>query len=295
VEQNISYAEIDCVKVTKKLIQHVENVTSKIREFMEKNPNDTQPADSIQYPGKVDHVTCMVIRVGRSNFRQREADLRDLVVRLRHPTYGLTKEAEGTQKGTFKGRDLVHWISKDPEYSEIKCDFGQDLMNFNYIGPVTANDSFIYETFNQDLLYQFKVSAPIMTHRDWKIILQGTSRRTYQKGHILIKQGTDQNQIYQLLFGTCHIERIAPGTKERTIYLGTIGPPQTTGEVSLLIGTKASASVIADSDEVEVLILERNFINIMLVRYPDMAGRFYHYLASVLARRLNYHESGEKD
>jgi len=268
-----------------------------IREFMELHPNDPQPADSKGYPGKVDHVTCLVIRVGRSNFRQREADLRDLVVRLRHPTYGLTKEAEGTQKETFKGSDLVHWISKDPEYSvKQHIDFCQDLMNFNYIGPVTANDSFIYETFNPELLYQFKVSAPIMTHRDWKIILQASSRRTYRKGEFIIKQGTDQNQIYQLLFGSCHIERTPLGGKDRAVRnLGTIGPPQTIGEVSLLTGSKATASVIADSDEVEVLILERNFINIMLVRYPDMAGRFYHYLASVLARRLNYHESGEKD
>jgi hypothetical protein len=269
---------------------------------MEGNPSNTQPSDTSSYPGKVDHVTCLVIRAGRTNFRQREADLRDLVVRLRHPTYGLTKEAEGTQKGTFKGTDLVHWISKDPEYSEQKVDFCQDLMNFNYICPVTANDSFIYETFNPDLLYQFKVSAPIMTHRDWKIILQGTTRRTYQRGDVIIRQATEQNQIYQLLFGTCHIERkvilnqeIKIATprqgKEITLNLGTIGPPQTTGEVSLLIGTKASASVIADSNEVEVLILERNFINIMFVRYPDMAGRFYHYLASVLARRLNFHEA----
>jgi len=73
--------------------------------------------------------------------------------------------------------------------------------------------------------------------------------------------------------------------------LGTIGPPQTLGELSVLTGNKASASVIADSEEVEVLVLETSFMNIMFVRYPDMVGRFYHYLASIMARRLSFHEA----
>jgi len=49
--------------------------------------------------------------------------------------------------------------------------------------------------------------------------------------------------------------------------------------------------VIADSEEVEVLDIDKGFIDVMFVRYPDMAGRFYHYLASVLARRLIFHET----
>jgi len=80
-------------------------------------------------------------------------------------------------------------------------------------------------------------------------------------------------------------------TSGNSIPLGTIAPPQTFGEVSMLIDGKASSSVIANTDEVEVIVLDKNFINIMFVRYPDMAGRFYHYLASVLARRLSFHES----
>jgi len=181
-------------------------------------------------------------------------------------------------------------------------------------------------------LYQFKSHEPILTRRDWEIILQGTQRKTYQKGNVIIKEGTTQQQIYQLTYGICRIEKIVKshrkgvvrkGTEKvdkksassmplrqnsdsslpsartgklahsitHVIQLGTIGAPQTFGEVSMLIDGHASASVIADTDEVEVIVLDKNFINIMFVRFPDMAGRFYHYLASVLARRLSFHES----
>jgi len=81
--------------------------------------------------------------------------------------------------------------------------------------------------------------------------------------------------------------------KPPTQILGRIGPPQTLGEISLLLGGSATASVIADSDEVEVLDIEKGFIDVMFVRYPDMAGRFFHYLASVLARRLIFHETSD--
>jgi len=93
--------------------------------------------------------------------------------------------------------------------------------------------------------------------------------------------------------GNFKIEDIRQQQNEKiTQYvLGTVGPPQTLGELSVLMGSKASASVIADSDEVEVLVLEKSFMNIMFVRYPDMVGRFYHYLASIMARRLSFHEA----
>jgi CRP-like cAMP-binding protein len=68
---------------------------------------------------------------------------------------------------------------------------------------------------------------------------------------------------------------------------------ETFGEVSFLFSqktaAKASASVVADS-QVDLYIIEGSWINILFVKYPGMAGRFYHYLASVLAHRLKKQE-----
>jgi len=60
------------------------------------------------------------------------------------------------------------------------------------------------------------------------------------------------------------------------------------GEMSFLEGGAATASVIADEDAVDMYIIEGYFINIVFVKYPDLAGRFYCYIASVHISLLPY-------
>lgn len=53
--------------ITTKLIQHCTEVTRKAREFMENNPNKKQPTDYIEFPGKMDHTTCVTFVVGHKS------------------------------------------------------------------------------------------------------------------------------------------------------------------------------------------------------------------------------------
>ena len=77
------------------------------------------------------------------------------------------------------------------------------------------------------------------------------------------------------------------------LEVSTMSENETFGEISFLFSRKspfkASASVVADTD-VELYIIEGSWVNILFVKYPGMAGRFYHYLASVLAHRLKKQE-----
>ncbi len=57
------------------------------------------------------------------------------------------------------------------------------------------------------------------------------------------------------------------------------------GEISFLEGNVASASVIADEDA-DVYIINGSFIDNLLRAEPALAGRFYHFLACNLSRRL---------
>jgi len=52
------------VSITARLIHHCQEVTRKAREFMENNPNKKQPTDYIEFPGKMDHTTCVTFVVG---------------------------------------------------------------------------------------------------------------------------------------------------------------------------------------------------------------------------------------
>eukprot|EP01125_Pyxidicula_operculata_P011412 TRINITY_DN3738_c2_g1_i3.p1 TRINITY_DN3738_c2_g1~~TRINITY_DN3738_c2_g1_i3.p1 ORF type:complete len:1577 (+),score=500.93 TRINITY_DN3738_c2_g1_i3:781-5511(+) len=420
---NTSCNEPSCI-VTR-ILEHCKHITQSTRDYMENNPTGAQPTDHKLFPGKVDHTTCVVFKVGKTSFRQTEVDLEDLVLRLRHP-HDKKENIQGfaNSTATFKGTELVSWLEHDQNDTKKitttipQPDIPQSLLNFNYISPVTSSDSFIYETFQPDVLYQFKVKEPMMNNNDWKILLETTITKNFKKGDIIIKEGSIQTTIYQITYGTCRIEKLVKNQKNKkvlsivyetnkktvsikpsvTLYnilekfcdnhnlvldefeaydvnndkievdtlltdiygsqvtlvmkndkgqsnsnnpdkrtkdkrdkelkttkkqrvddlssffpkkekksnnsaekpqvmaLGTIGAPQTFGELSVLGGGgRASATVIAESEEVQVMILDTNLANAMFVRFPDMAGRFYHYLASVLARRLSFHEAGNQE
>jgi serine/threonine protein phosphatase PrpC/uncharacterized FlaG/YvyC family protein len=49
---------------THSLIQHCFKITHKVRDYMEKNPTKAEPSDHSEYPGKMDHTTCIAYRVG---------------------------------------------------------------------------------------------------------------------------------------------------------------------------------------------------------------------------------------
>eukprot|EP01102_Stenamoeba_stenopodia_P006379 TRINITY_DN1747_c0_g2_i1.p1 TRINITY_DN1747_c0_g2~~TRINITY_DN1747_c0_g2_i1.p1 ORF type:complete len:432 (+),score=91.90 TRINITY_DN1747_c0_g2_i1:179-1474(+) len=50
--------------LTEALMKHAINITHHPRRFMETNPNAAQPKDFTLYPGKMDHITCVSVRVG---------------------------------------------------------------------------------------------------------------------------------------------------------------------------------------------------------------------------------------
>jgi hypothetical protein len=49
---------------THALIQHCLKTTNKARAYMEKNPTKPEPNNYVEYPGKMDHATCVTVRVG---------------------------------------------------------------------------------------------------------------------------------------------------------------------------------------------------------------------------------------
>jgi hypothetical protein len=51
--------------VTRKLIKYCRDLTNAGRLWMEQNPKKQLPHDYVLYPGKMDHTTCVSIRVGR--------------------------------------------------------------------------------------------------------------------------------------------------------------------------------------------------------------------------------------
>jgi len=57
--------ELSPANITARIMKHCLGVTASGREWMEQNPKDKLPLDYVAYPGKMDHATCVVIKVGK--------------------------------------------------------------------------------------------------------------------------------------------------------------------------------------------------------------------------------------
>jgi len=119
---------------------------------------------------------------------------------------------------------------------------------------------------------------------DWEQLLHGAKTVTVPKNTAIITQGEVYQRIYQINRGVCRIELQKEGN---TIVLGSMIQDETFGEISFLNqGKGASASVIADQDETSLTIVEGYYINALFNVNPAFAGRFFRYLAVLLANRI---------
>lgn len=117
-------------------------------------------------------------------------------------------------------------------------------------------------------------------------LLQGAKLVGFADGEYVIKEGMQHHRIYQVASGKCIIKK---NTDQGEITLGQMEEGALFGEMTFLEKGNATASIIASGD-VQIYIIEGYFINILFVDYPDLAGRFYSYLATVLAQRLSDRE-----
>lgn len=58
--------------ITEELVDFSWQTTKKMREFMEQNRNAKQPSNHKEYPGKMDHTTCLTFTIGNGIDLMRE-------------------------------------------------------------------------------------------------------------------------------------------------------------------------------------------------------------------------------
>ena len=68
-----------------------------------------------------------------------------------------------------------------------------------------------------------------------------------------------------------------------------------TGEISVLneVGP-ATMSIVADTTNVDVYAIPREHINELFLKHPGLEGKFYKFIALVLARRIRQRELEEQ-
>jgi len=69
-----------------------------------------------------------------------------------------------------------------------------------------------------------------------------------------------------------------------------IGEGEIFGELSFLEGSTSSVTILADSNVVELLVMEGHMLVQLFEWKPELAARFFKYLATVIEKRLHLRE-----
>ncbi|MEW6757574.1 MAG: cyclic nucleotide-binding domain-containing protein [Acidobacteriota bacterium] len=104
----------------------------------------------------------------------------------------------------------------------------------------------------------------------------------YPAGSTILEQGYGGLKLYVLVEGKTRIFRTLNGSR---VVITTLEPPETFGEVSILDGDPASATVEAESDVV-VLTLGRDEFYDLMEASPELAAKVYRNLLRTLCQRL---------
>jgi CRP-like cAMP-binding protein len=122
-----------------------------------------------------------------------------------------------------------------------------------------------------------------LTANDWVLLRAKARRRTFKLGDEIIRQGEPNRGICIIHQGEASVE--LAGSSSRSI-LASLGPDDVCGEIAFLEQGRATATVVAIEEEVEVDEVESIELRAMLVAFPGLASRFYLSLAVILAQRL---------
>ncbi|HYC00205.1 MAG TPA: MMPL family transporter [Candidatus Limnocylindrales bacterium] len=109
------------------------------------------------------------------------------------------------------------------------------------------------------------------------VILLGQLRK-FATGEYIVRNGDEGREMYLILAGDAEV-RLDKGA---TIPLGRGG---ILGEMALLRKARRGADVVAATD-VEVLVIDEDFLRRLRIRYPRLASKFFLNVARILSDRL---------
>jgi CRP-like cAMP-binding protein len=110
-------------------------------------------------------------------------------------------------------------------------------------------------------------------------------RRTYAKGHVLIRQEDPSPAMYLILEGFVRVERSVPALA-RPLHIADVGAGEVVGEMGVISGVARSATVVALTDLVVVELSHDDTLR-ALAEVPDLPQ----VLRRVIEKRLSENES----
>ena len=221
------------------------------------------------------------------------SNLKYLIFDFRHVT--------GLDSSTINSFNKLRIMAKNHGFRVVFCSLNQDMTNQLKVGGLLPDEEGVFvevddldhglERCEDELIEQYKKSDEELSNSkkadSFKDKFPGMTEFFEEKKVVgntaIIEQGKDPGGIYFIESGRITV-RLDIGSGEG-IRLKSLGSGTVVGEVSLYLGSKASASVLTKTDCVIYFLSKENFQKLNL-ESPGKAADLHTYIVKLLSDRL---------
>ena len=221
------------------------------------------------------------------------SNLKYLIFDFRHVT--------GLDSSTINSFNKLRIMAKNHGFKVVFCSLNQDMTNQLMVGGLLPDEGGVFVEFDDldhglercedELIEKYKKSYEELSDSrkadsfkdKFPGIAEFFEEKTVVGNTAIIEQGKNPGGIYFIDSGRITV-RLDTGSKEG-IRLKSLGSGTVVGEVSLYLGSKASASVLTKTDCVIYFLSKENFQKLNL-ESPGKAAELHTYIVKLLSDRL---------
>ena len=232
-------------------------------------------------------------RVNERVEKKEASHLKYLIFDFRHVT--------GLDSSTINSFNKLRIMAKNHGFKVVFCSLNQDMTNQLMVGGLLPDEGGVFVEFDDldhglercedELIEKYKKSYEELSDSrkadsfkdKFPGIAEFFEEKTVVGNTAIIEQGKNPGGIYFIDSGRITV-RLDTGSKEG-IRLKSLGSGTVVGEVSLYLGSKASASVLTKTDCVIYFLSKENFQKLNL-ESPGKAAELHTYIVKLLSDRL---------
>ena len=107
--------------------------------------------------------------------------------------------------------------------------------------------------------------------------------RQFRRNEVIVEEGSFPNSLFVIKSGGVLVKQ---KNSDSDLPIRKLSAGGVFGEMSFLEDIAATATVVADSELVDIFVIERVFLERLLENNMEFFGRFYKSLAWMLSQRL---------
>lgn len=138
-----------------------------------------------------------------------------------------------------------------------------------------------------------RLTRPNLTQRDWRLMLTGADKQSYDAGATLVELGVPNRNLFYIESGEARLE--ANDEHGANVVISTVGKGSMLGELAAFDNIVLSTARIRAISAMVVNNVNIAFVSTLFESEPDLYRRFFHSVALQLADQLDQLDKGGND